>query len=544
MQDDGPTNTPINLQDRLLESGVADTLRDAKIDGPVLHPIVIYQTYIDDISRINMTFDTEAWLDASEYPYNVHTDVMDKTIQTRDEARHFFEMISKMIRDQGIDSFRRVAEHAEFVDPSMIIGHHMTYLQKGGTDVVTPMASRMVIRNTSGIWRMISVTNAISNKQYPYEMPEPSDGLLPMANIAARNEQMRTRVAGTHSHLGLAEDETRAITIYRAFVEAFTQANMSGDFAMWCAMHTTRVRKHTPDEDMTVDTNDERRAIFDAITEEMSLSGADRFQRRAIFAEWIGPNRLRGKHVSDMTRNGRSVRPLIDSQFILERTHNAWKLVDVTNSAPLLHHSDGDPSFAATTPLALPEADTNASVIAFPSGRAARPSAQDIYQQVLNDTSQHINQPSFAGYAGTFRFPMSLHTETEDSVLTDPEELRPYFDTLVGIREASGADELARFAIHAAFVDDTLIAGHHIAHMLKDGQDIKAPVASRWLLRRIGEDWKIVSVANGLIDHEFPLRPLEGPDPARPDAAQLSHDRPDTAPGTEPGSRTDKGDTT
>ncbi len=543
MQDDG-NDKPINLQDKFLETGAADKLRNAKTGGPVLHPIVIYQRFIDELSRINMAFDAEAWLDASEYPYNVHTDTMDKTIQSREEARPFFEMVCKMIRSNKIDSFRRVADHAEFVDPSMIIGHHMTFLQTGGRNVVQPMASRMVIRNTTGAWRMISVTNAVANAQYPYELPEPSDGLLPMANIAARNEQMRTREAGTPTHLGIDEDETNPLTIYRAFIEAFSAANMAGDFGMWCAMHRDRVRKHTPDEDWTVDTPNERRAIFDAIAAEFRDSGADTHRRRAIFAEWIGPHRIRGKHISEMTRGGKKVRPEVDSQFIIDRKHGAWRLVDVTNSAPIADSSADAQRYKPAPVTAPPQPRQGAKVVAFPSATAAQTDALSIYQELLDQSVIGVNTGNFAEHRRLFHLPCAFHAEQLDTLITSDDDLRPYFDTLVRVRQSLGADTFQRIATRADFIDDGLIAGHHVARMLRDGKDMKTPIEARWLLRRIRGHWRILSIANGLVDHDFPLPGLGHDADGDHHARRASNQTPDTATGEAPARRTDKGETT
>ncbi|KNG94162.1 hypothetical protein [Pseudaestuariivita atlantica] len=329
MQDD-TRNIPFALSEKMADVHNIDQLPDAGDRTVVLHPKMIYQAFIDDLSAVNLSGDFEAWAGMSEYPNSVHTDTVDKVIGTPEDAKPFFDMVCALIAEHKIDTFHREAENAEFLDPSMIVGHHMIYMRSGGVDVVQPMASRMVIRKATGRWRMISVTNAVANDRYPYDRPEPSDGLIPDANVRAR--QRDAQGPGSARHLGIDPEESDPLTIYAAFLTAVTAANREGDFELWDAMHLDRVRKHTPEADMTIDSRTERRAIFDAITDEIRRAGADSYVRQPDFAEWLGPDRIRGKHRAIMSRDGQLVRQPLDSQFVLVREAGAWKVADVTNS--------------------------------------------------------------------------------------------------------------------------------------------------------------------------------------------------------------------
>ncbi|MGR3503808.1 hypothetical protein [Pseudaestuariivita sp.] len=295
----------------------------------VAHPMTVYQAFIDRLSAINLARDTDAWLDHSEYPYSVHTDLTDKVIETRGEAEAFIASVNALVADEEIDSFVRQADHAEYLAPSLIIGHHTTTLSRRGAVIVGPLLSRMVIRNTTGAWRLISVTNAVSNTDYPYAMPEPSDGLLPEANIRAR--RMASAQPGTPAHLGLTEDEADAEVIYDAFLTAFTAANVTGDFATWNALHVDRVRKHTPTTETTVETGLHRRGIFDAITKEITSRGGTGLRRERQSAQWSGPGEISGTHLTMILAEGKLAAEQMRGQFILRRTDGAWKLADVTN---------------------------------------------------------------------------------------------------------------------------------------------------------------------------------------------------------------------
>ena len=310
-----------------------DALRDTGTGDVVLHPIVIYQAFLDQLDRINMAQDADAWFQTTEFPYSVHTDKIDIVIESPAQGKPFFDTVCDLIRDHKIDEFRRVAEHAEYLDRSMIVGHHTTHLRSGGVNVVKPMSSRMVVRNTTGVWRMISVTNAIANDEYPYKTPEVSDGLLPAGNI--RRRALDTTSAGGPDHLDIALGERDPLVIYHAFVRAFTKANTDGDFETWNAMHMERTRKHSPESEMTIDSRFERRAIFKVIADEMRQSGATKHERIPYFAEWMGDDHIRGKHRSVMTRDGKVVRTPIESQFVLQRDGRRWRVMDVSNSVDI-----------------------------------------------------------------------------------------------------------------------------------------------------------------------------------------------------------------
>lgn len=149
-------------------------------------PKVIYQDYLDEMSRINMAHDFEGWCARCDFPHTVHMDQVDEVIESPEQIRPFFDMLSNEIRTHKIDRFERTTEHAEFLSATQICGYHQTNLYANGAVKLGPVASRYILTRTGTQWRMSSVTNSLSNSEFPYARPVPSELLVSLRDIQER----------------------------------------------------------------------------------------------------------------------------------------------------------------------------------------------------------------------------------------------------------------------------------------------------------------------------------------------------------------------
>ena len=81
---------------------------------------------------------------------------------------------------------KRQASHAEFISATQLCGYHMTTFESKGEVRLGPVAGRYILNRTGTAWRMHSVTNSISNTEFPYSQPEPGDALISLREIQER----------------------------------------------------------------------------------------------------------------------------------------------------------------------------------------------------------------------------------------------------------------------------------------------------------------------------------------------------------------------
>lgn len=156
--------------------------------------VEIYQDYLDALTATNLADDFEGWCNHCFFPHTVHTTAMDKTIKTPEGIRPFFEMLTAMIREKGITSFRRIAETASFISGDRIVGYHTGNLNRGEEVIIGPIKSRMVIQKTdAGGWAMTSVTNSVLDQSIQGGFENPTNSIPTLREIDKRNRDFINR---------------------------------------------------------------------------------------------------------------------------------------------------------------------------------------------------------------------------------------------------------------------------------------------------------------------------------------------------------------
>ncbi|MEP5154854.1 hypothetical protein [Planktotalea sp.] len=160
-----------------------DALAEQVRESEALH---IYQDFIDSMSECNMTGDLAVWCDLHALPFTVHLDDLDSIVDTHDHTRKFLEMLTELVEEHGIDQIIRIGDSAKRIGDDQIEGYHTCYLLKNGDEVLEPVDSRLRIQKIRARWRVVEVTNNLSNQQYPYIRPMVSDGLQTSHAIKSR----------------------------------------------------------------------------------------------------------------------------------------------------------------------------------------------------------------------------------------------------------------------------------------------------------------------------------------------------------------------
>lgn len=152
----------------------------------VADPLAIYRRFLRDYTAANMAGDFDAWSALHLYPHTVHTEAVDKTIKTPDGIRAFFDMLDRIIRENGADRFERLASRAEFLSSNKICGYHVGTIYRGDEIILGPIQSRMILQRVGPSWFLRSVTNSVANDVFPYKKPIVSAGLIGLRDIQSR----------------------------------------------------------------------------------------------------------------------------------------------------------------------------------------------------------------------------------------------------------------------------------------------------------------------------------------------------------------------
>lgn len=161
-----------------------DEYTDARREAA--QPLALYQRFLNALTRANVTDDFDAYCKLCSYPYTGHTRDEDVVIATPEETWPFFDMLSHMLRDNKIEEFARIADHAEFISGDTICGYHTSRFISEGAETLDPIKSRMILRRTGTRWFLHSVTNAITNTKYPFSEPVAVSDLVPERIIQER----------------------------------------------------------------------------------------------------------------------------------------------------------------------------------------------------------------------------------------------------------------------------------------------------------------------------------------------------------------------
>ena len=136
-----------------------------------------YQDYIDALTAINVSGKFDDWLDVCEFPHMVHIDQAQQLIETHDDIRPFFDMVTDLVQQNPTATFKRTTDFAGFLDSHTLRGYHTATFNGPNGEVFAPVRSRMTIRFSDQKWRMIEVVNSIANTEFPYNEPIVSDQL-------------------------------------------------------------------------------------------------------------------------------------------------------------------------------------------------------------------------------------------------------------------------------------------------------------------------------------------------------------------------------
>ncbi len=157
-----------------------------------LEPLAIYQSFINRMTQVNVAGDKEGYLAMCELPMWMHMDKSDYQIDDAEGVYAFCDAVTKLLEDNQVEDFLRIADHAEFVSANEICGYHTAHFLRGGEAAVDPIKSRLILRRTGTRWFLHSATNSVQYGAHPFSDPVPTKDLKTLLDIQKRTKTWPT----------------------------------------------------------------------------------------------------------------------------------------------------------------------------------------------------------------------------------------------------------------------------------------------------------------------------------------------------------------
>jgi hypothetical protein len=152
-------------------------------------PLALYQRFLNRMTQANVAGDFDGFRKLFGFPHWVHTGNANRLVNSVAQTRSFFDMVTRMLKENEIEEFVRIGDRAEFISATEICGYHTSRFLAGGRDALPAIKSRMILRRSGTRWLLHSVTNAVRGGDYPYTEPFQVVGDL----VTDREIQERTK---------------------------------------------------------------------------------------------------------------------------------------------------------------------------------------------------------------------------------------------------------------------------------------------------------------------------------------------------------------
>lgn len=133
---------------------------------------------------------------------------------------------------------------------------------------------------------------------------------------------------------------------------------------------------------------------------------------------------------------------------------------------------------------------------------------QETLQEWLDTVSDAVMRGDYAVYRAHVCLPFHLITHTASLRIEDDPPLRAGFDSFVQMLRSQRVTDYIRLASGAEQLDDVLITGRYVTHLLVGGTRLMPPFKSAITLRREDGVWRAASITNALANARWPIHLL------------------------------------
>ncbi len=143
-----------------------------------------------------------------------------------------------------------------------------------------------------------------------------------------------------------------------------------------------------------------------------------------------------------------------------------------------------------------------------------------ILQDYLDDIAAAVMSGDYPRYRDGVVLPLHLVTHTTNLSVTTEDGLRNGFDAFRLMLRTQRVTDYIRLVESAQAIDEELISGRYVTHLIAGGMRVNDPFQSQITLRREAGRWRAASITNALSNSRWPLvmpslantDPLKGPE--------------------------------
>lgn len=128
-----------------------------------------------------------------------------------------------------------------------------------------------------------------------------------------------------------------------------------------------------------------------------------------------------------------------------------------------------------------------------------------VLQSYLDDLAEIVMRQDWPGYRARVCLPFQLVTHTANLTITTDEDLRLGFDRFAETLRIQRITDLVRLVEGAEQLDEALITGRYVTHMLAGANRVLPPFRSQMTLRLDAGAWRAASITNALANSRWPI---------------------------------------
>lgn len=287
-----------------------------------------------------------------------------------------------------------------------------------------------------------------------------------------------------------------AMLLMQEVLDLQSDALLDGNASAMRATMNLPYRRVTIDVDVIVERDSDLQAGVDAYATSLRNLGVNQLIRLATDAEFINDHMIEGHYVTHALRNATQMVPSYLNRIVLQNTDGAWRATEVASE----FESRGWPinlmNFATEGSVRKPKD--------IPDLRRNVKNPLPVYQQFLDRLTDATRDQDFDAYIALCDLPYTCHGNALDTLMSTPEDVRPFFDLTVDMITGGTADTFERKAETAQFLGPDIMCGYHNSVFSKNGQTALPAIKSRMILKHIGMGWKLKHVTNSIANATYP----------------------------------------
>ena len=135
--------------------------------------------------------------------------------------------------------------------------------------------------------------------------------------------------------------------------------------------------------------------------------------------------------------------------------------------------------------------------------------APETLQAYLDEVSRTVLADDWETYRMCVALPFHIVSHDENKVVSTEDDLRAGFDQFCDTLRFNRITDYIRLVESATMLDQDLISGSYMSHLISHGQRIMPAFRSQITLQLIGNRWRAASVTNALANSRWPLVRLQ-----------------------------------